>query len=443
MAQASTAVDTVTRIARHYDSPACRAHVTSAARLRWSASNRPTQHSIGMDHMQQLYELRFKNGHGVRYVRNQKVASSLLTQGCIGSRMVQPSTHAWLSGAFVIPSTCSERFARYDDDIRVRRRVEQHSGSVMMRVFSFVREPVGHAISAYLEASFRIEDLLSRYPNHFEANGERTPAVLSMNCQGRRNATARFLAYLDAIGSYALGDWFYHSWPQALKINAVGRKAPRFAAIGRLENFSSHLPAVLTATAGEGAANWTAAVARARRRHHATEGRAHPRCLAADVEQDDPRVLRKVCALYMADYACFLYPLPRACRRGGGGHAQGQGHRDDTVRRRARRTKGNSTLPSFAARQGKQSEAQSPRAQGTARSRRAQGAASGRTRVPKSMRPSPSSCALLEQTSIATCTLGVSFGCDAASQTMYVLGRHIPPTELPAMLDSTRLDLTR
>ena len=105
------------------------------------------------------------------------------------------------------------------------------------------------------------------------------------------------------------------------------------------------------------------------------------------------------------------------------------------------RTKGNSTLPSFAARQGKQSEAQSPRAQGTARSRRAQGAASGRTRVPKSMRPSPSSCALLEQTSIATCTLGVSFGCDAASQTMY--GRHIPPTELPAMLDSTRLDLTR
>ena len=98
-------------------------------------------------------------------------------------------------------------------------------------------------------------------------------------------------------------------------------------------------------------------------------------------------------------------------------------------------------LRAFAARRGKQSEAQSPRAQGAARSPRAQGAGQGLTRVPKSMRTSPSSCALLEQTSIATCTLGVSFGCDAASQTMYVLGRRIPPTQLPAIIDSTRLDL--
>ena len=34
--------------------------------------------------------------------------------------------------------------------------------------------------------------------------------------------------------------------------------------------------------------------------------------------------------------------------------------------------------------------------------------------------PSPSSCALIVQDSRATCTLGVSFGCDAASQTMWV-----------------------
>ena len=310
----------VVRLGRRFDSPMCQAYMTASHRRWWQRSMRPTRHSSGMQNVQQVYDLRFSDGHrNVRYVRNQKVASTLLSAGCIMTR--QPHTRAWLLSWFrESPSNrprpnCTERFVRYDSSDDNHPSQDQWPVDTDTVVFSFVREPVAHAVSAYLEVSERNARQVEAYPQHFRPDA--TPPYLVMPCDSRANATERFLSFLSSVEQQdALGDWFQHAWPQALKLNVAGRLSPRFDAIGRVENLSTQLLAIagLSGNGKRPGLDSAAQAARATRGEH-VRSRSEP---CAGIDAGDPRILRKICRLYAADFECFEYPRPAACERQSG-----------------------------------------------------------------------------------------------------------------------------
>jgi hypothetical protein len=324
----------VTALARRFDSPACRVLVSAEHRQPWRSSNLPIRHSLGMHVRQQVYHFDFGNGRRAKYVRNQKVASMQITEGCIGARNKPGS---WLSRQFSVASNCTELIVKYDDDPTTRL-----GNASTRRAFSFVREPVAHALSAYLHVTTMNEAHLQKYPDRacpgssrhprlrdaearmlgsrtiadFTMRGNHTPSVQNMSCATRADATRRFSAFLDAIERQeALGDWFYHAWPQAMKLNAVGTVAPRFAALGRLERFANDLRAVAAVLGVDVHRDQERTVGRTPLRHTQwhTRASAGESLCATNVDSSDPQVLRKVCALYAADYACFGFPLPHAC----------------------------------------------------------------------------------------------------------------------------------
>jgi hypothetical protein len=158
-------------------------------------------------------------------------------------------------------------------------------------VFTVIREPMVTALDAYLEVSIRSTKLASP-----------TPAFASMPCRTRDEATARFKKYLqDALNGTKISSDFFHSFPQALKIDADlrGSRAGTFDSIVKIETMLDDLqtiPGFVGSTPD-------------RDRDH-----SHSEDPCGDVDMQDPRLMAILCRMYRVDYECFDYKLPAACK---------------------------------------------------------------------------------------------------------------------------------
>ena len=199
-----------------------------------------------------------------------------------------------------------------------------------------VRDPIKTAVAAYLEvASVRtLFERSKRYPEGLRSTP--MPAVLDgrIACRrdcgpagagnhsgGRRSLdrggtrrhcvhpNEKMHAWLDEIeASNPLGGEFFHAYPQALKLNVIRPSSDtgvRFDALVRLEKFTEGMHEISRR------ANVTMRLRPGKKKEvHTTSGDA-----CGDLDLSDPRLLRRLCALYQADFVCFNYERPEACRQ--------------------------------------------------------------------------------------------------------------------------------
>ena len=133
--------------------------------------------------------------------------------------------------------------------------------------------------------------------------------ILSSPCDTTAAATRRYALFLEEAAAGQLTTTVMnHVWPAALTMNVFPSSAdaaPRFAAIAHLENMESELAALLRLA---GHTNLNLAPLQGHRHSHAADP-----CVA-NVDPSDPRVMKNFCQLYDADYACFDYDVPAACK---------------------------------------------------------------------------------------------------------------------------------
>ena len=127
----------------------------------------------------------------------------------------------------------------------------------------------------------------------------------------------RFLAYLnDLVADRLPEEWEpAHSYPVSEWLRFKSLSA-FYGGVGRLESIAEDWDA-LQELAGTPTAMRTAAEALPRKAHHYRLGRVF------DYDEQTERtddVERRVCAVYDADFACFGYELPAACKVAQGRH---------------------------------------------------------------------------------------------------------------------------
>ena len=284
----------VRELAASFDAPSCVAARASANRTQWQRSNFP-RHSRGLEWRQQLYTLKSRR---VMYVRNQKAASRFLTQWLPFLFNVSESRPTWGDNV--------EPIQTYLEPYReVSAPTASASWLDSYLTFTIVREPFAMVKDSYLEISNRNQSVNA---------GANSVTVVpdapfrAMPCTNSKEATERFLAFLHAARrGEPLGTEFFHAYPQALKVDAVPRGTRSFDAIGVMESLETDLNEI-RALAG---LDYTAMPQETpiQAHSHADEG-------CANVDPNDERVQRTLCEMYRADYVCFGYAAPPACRAG-------------------------------------------------------------------------------------------------------------------------------
>ena len=207
-----------------------------------------------------------------------------------------------------------------------------------------VRDPIATAVDAYLEITRRSPDGVPWISAQAEADYTRHAQLASaqalrregagaahggnasqyaayedafnlkwrgMHCDGPRDALRKFLAYLDALEARSpMGSQGFHVFPQALKIDFVLR-APAFDAIAKVEDLKAGMERI-AAAAGVPAPTLPHSTSKERHTN------SHMGCGKFDLlTSEEPLakdVLRRLCKIYAADYTCFGYELPEACR---------------------------------------------------------------------------------------------------------------------------------
>ena len=117
--------------------------------------------------------------------------------------------------------------------------------------------------------------------------------------------------YLDALEARSpMGSQGFHVFPQALKIDFVLR-APAYNAIAKVEDLKGGMERIAAAA---GVPTPFLPHSTGTERH----SNANMPCANFDLTtSDEPLakdVLRRLCNIYAADYTCFGYELPEACR---------------------------------------------------------------------------------------------------------------------------------
>ena len=125
--------------------------------------------------------------------------------------------------------------------------------------------------------------------------------------------TCRYAAFLDGIEAREpLSHEFFHAYPQAVKTDVrVQPRTARFDAVVKLEGLEPGLRAIaarlgLPFDSGAGAARSTSST-----KHTTT---TEPCCPSEADVRADPQLVRRLCRMYHADFACFGYDLPPECR---------------------------------------------------------------------------------------------------------------------------------
>lgn len=302
----------VVEIARRFGAPHCVTARASANLSAWQRSNRPA-HDAMLERGQQLYILPSAN---VMYVRNQKAASrymkwkmarvfntsddEMVRSPCLStSRM--PALSVRFSSRPPLLTAQMEKFVPYRDPQLGTSDAPQLRFAASFFTYTMVRDPLATAVDAYLEVSQRLRALGNQSVPRTNESFRRLP------CRDSAEATARFVAYLKAASrGERLGTQFFHSFPQALKLDVSlrGSHSNQFDAIGRVEELDESLQQ-MQALVGMDAGHVPSATDRDRHTKSASA--------CSDIDRDDPELQRVVCELYRVDYECFDYELPRTC----------------------------------------------------------------------------------------------------------------------------------
>jgi hypothetical protein len=173
--------------------------------------------------------------------------------------------------------------------------------------FTFVRDPLERALAGYAE----VDAVHSRAKGQTERDEEIRAAGTTYTHVPRKHGThgtSRFLAYLDDLANNRLPQWKTgHSCPQSDFLRTE-EHAARYGFIGRLEDLDKDWK-VMQQLAGVAPEKRT--TAETVPRDH--QGKNHDYVLD-EATQRSGEVLRRVCHLYEADYACFGYDRPAQCR---------------------------------------------------------------------------------------------------------------------------------
>ena len=400
--------------ARLFDHPRCRAAIRASNASRWVSMNQPhvpqvyqiprekrNVSSLFMSWQQEVFDLVLEErphaGHAehsratrppaisrvLRYVRNQKVGSDLLSRGCFNPYGLDPicSRQSLLGESFGLSSwqpACCEHLVPVDHcaaeadeasrrdhgctaaaaepgideaageaggEVGADAGAQQLSASASGQtsgdavavghasgpgavpdlhaqapdgrmapfleraqnaswfVFTFVRDPIATAVSAYMQVVCCSDGASIR-------RSSPRPQYLSMGCESPAAATLRFHSYVDGLieARAQFGDQFYHAFPQALKVNAAGRSvAPRFDAIGSMDRLREDLKRIAdTSGFAPGAPGVDAALARGHAPSHAQRN-------CSRIDLSEPGLLRKLCRIYAVDFTCFGFARPPEC----------------------------------------------------------------------------------------------------------------------------------
>ena len=170
-------------------------------------------------------------------------------------------------------------------------------------IFTVVRDPVATALAAFCEIDLRGPSYRSRmYRNRMQYQA-RYEAVSCERCP-----TCRYQAFLDGIQQKEpLSHEFFHAYPQSVKTHVVDA----FDAIVKLEA----LEAGLAAIAGRVGTPFRPGVAPTKQQSHSHVVKATSCCsrVESGVRGSKPILLR-LCQMYWADFACFGYDIPAACK---------------------------------------------------------------------------------------------------------------------------------
>lgn len=185
-------------------------------------------------------------------------------------------------------------------------------------VFTVVRDPIATAVAAYCEVD-------RRDPSPQNSTGRWTSAWVkeagilkrvwqygaeyeAIPCNSDARLLDRYRAFLGGIERHEpLSKAFYHAYPQALKTNVVPEG--QFDAIVRLESLEDEFAEM---AAHLGLRHHKVPVASASQAHTTKNGTC---CPALDVVNKHNSILAKLCELYSADWVCFGYEMPKACRK--------------------------------------------------------------------------------------------------------------------------------
>jgi len=142
---------------------------------------------------------------------------------------------------------------------------------------------------------------------------ERLEAALA----GNDNYDATFAKVKNTAGHYGLE--FFHSYPQALKVNVLSYegRSGLFDAIGTVEDFTRDMDlvrqqAISQETAAFSFSNDSLPQIPSGKTTSYQGPVDDDKC--ADIDTEDPELVRMICELYRADYVCFGYELPAACQ---------------------------------------------------------------------------------------------------------------------------------
>ena len=171
--------------------------------------------------------------------------------------------------------------------------------------FTFVRDPLERALAGYAE----VDAIHRQSENSKKGQQQMKVAGTTFVNVPRNNFThgaARFLAYLDDLAKGRLPrDWKPgHSCPESDPLQSV-EHAVRYDFVGRLESLSEDWK-LMQQLAKVPLHKRTTAVPL----DH--QGKNDDYLLDEATRRTD-QVVRKVCELYAADYACFGYELPKPC----------------------------------------------------------------------------------------------------------------------------------
>ena len=322
-----------------YEGAACLKAITKANRTAWEqlsccwvsrAKEMELSHSPDESHATSPWKKAL-------YVRNQKAASTFLWQ-------VVVKLFRATSGRDLNNGQQLEHAHRIGLLKSKHRNPVGHPADATTLVHTSVRDPIATAVDAYLEITRRSPDGVPWISAQAEADYERHAQLASaqalrregtgtarsgnasqyaayedafnlkwrgMQCDGPRDALQKFLSYLDALEARSpMGSQGFHVFPQALKIDFVLR-APAYNAIAKVEDLKGGMERI-AAAAGVPTPYLPHSTGTER---HTT---ANMPCANFDLmTSDEPLakdVLRRLCKIYAADYTCFGYELPEACR---------------------------------------------------------------------------------------------------------------------------------
>ena len=173
--------------------------------------------------------------------------------------------------------------------------------------FTFVRDPLARAIAGYAE----VDAVHGRFKWTHEGKKQMKAAGTTYVNIPHKHGAKRFMAYLDDMAHGRLPQAWKpsHSCPQADPLES-DEYAVRYGFIGRLETLSEDWN-LMQQLAGVPLEQRTTAAEAVPKDH---QGNNQEYLEDERITRTD-ELVRKVCELYAADYACFGYQLPEPCRQ--------------------------------------------------------------------------------------------------------------------------------